>query len=210
MSGDRVPSPAATSIHPSAVVHAEARLGRGVVVGPYAVIEAGVIIGDLRIEALEHGVPPAVQLLWKGKSNNVAKPEGLHSLMSTPIVKNGHVYGVCAFGELRCLKVDNGDRVWSTRKATTSDDSPTRWANAFLVAQGDRFFLFNELGDLIIARLTPKGYDEVSRAHILAPTSRAGFAGQIRNVLWSHPAFANKSMYARNDKEIVCVSLAAE
>jgi hypothetical protein len=27
------------------------------------------IIGDLRIEALEHGVPPAVQLLWKGKSN---------------------------------------------------------------------------------------------------------------------------------------------
>jgi hypothetical protein len=27
------------------------------------------VVGDLRIEALENGVPPAVQLLWKGKSN---------------------------------------------------------------------------------------------------------------------------------------------
>lgn len=27
------------------------------------------IVGDLRIEALEDGAPPAVQLLWKGKSN---------------------------------------------------------------------------------------------------------------------------------------------
>ena len=29
-----------------------------------------------------------------------------------------------------------------------------------------------------------------------------------RPVVWMHPAFANKNMYARNDKEIVCVSLA--
>jgi hypothetical protein len=29
-------------------------------------------------------------------------------------------------------------------------------------------------------------------------------------VLWSHPAFANRSIYARNDKEIIRVSLAAE
>ena len=27
---------------------------------------------------------------------------------------------------------------------------------------GNRFFLFNEKGDLIIARLTPKGYEEIS------------------------------------------------
>jgi hypothetical protein len=28
------------------------------------------IVGDLRIEAMEDGVYPAVQLLWKGKSNH--------------------------------------------------------------------------------------------------------------------------------------------
>jgi len=61
---------------------------------------------------------------------------------------------------------------------------------------------------LIIARLTPKGYEEISRAHLLEPTNP--MAGRGRLVVWSHPAFANKSIYARNDKEIVCYSLAAE
>jgi len=29
-------------------------------------------------------------------------------------------------------------------------------------------------------------------------------------VVWSHPAFANRSMYARKDKEIIRVSLAED
>lgn len=82
-----------------------------------------------------------------------------------------------------------------------------RWANAFIVAHEDRFFLFNEKGDLIIARLTPQGYDELGRCHVIDPTNRM-VPGRL--VLWSHPAFANRSMYVRNDKEIVCISLAAE
>jgi outer membrane protein assembly factor BamB len=74
----------------------------------------------------------------------------------------------------------------------------------FLVKNGDRFFLVNEKGDLIIARLSPNGYAEISRAHLLDPTSDAWG----RKVLWSHPAFANRSAYMRNDQEIICVSLA--
>jgi hypothetical protein len=35
------------------------------------------IVGDLRIEALEHSTPPAVQLLWKGKSNERHPSEAL-------------------------------------------------------------------------------------------------------------------------------------
>ena len=77
---------------------------------------------------------------------------------------------------------------------------------AFLVKNGDRYFLFNEKGELVIARLTPKGYEEIDRCKLLEPTSNA-FG---RDVVWSHPAFANKCVFARNDKEIVCVSLAAE
>jgi hypothetical protein len=33
--------------------------------------------------------------------------------------------------------------------------------------------------------------------------------GLGRNVVWSHPAYADKCVFARNDKEIVCASLAA-
>ena len=73
-----------------------------------------------------------------------------------------------------------------------------------LIKQGDRFFLANEKGDLIIVRLTPAGYQELSRAHLLEPTN----TDPHREVVWSHPAFANRCVYARNDKEIVCASLA--
>jgi outer membrane protein assembly factor BamB len=154
---------------------------------------------------------PGATVLWesKSKSEQPEKTDYLHSIMCTPFIKDGYLYGVCSYGELRCLKADTGERVWSTLKATTTTDEPTRWANAFLVAEGDRFLLFNEQGDLIIARLTPQRYEEISRAHILEPTNRM-LGPQRGNVVWSHPAFANRSAYARNDKEIVCVSLAAE
>ena len=47
--------------------------------------------------------------------------------------------------------------------------------------------------------------EEISRAHLLDPTNTA----TGRDVLWSHPAFANRHMYARNDREIICVDLSA-
>ena len=62
----------------------------------------------------------------------------------------------------------------------------------------------SETGDLIVARLTPEGYEEDSRMHVLDPTNEC-FG---REVVWSHPAFANRCLFARNDNELVCVSLA--
>lgn len=58
-------------------------------------------------------------------------------------------------------------------------------------------------GHLILARLTPEQYQELSRTHLLDPTN----PDPGRPVVWSHPAFANRSVYARNDREIVCASL---
>jgi hypothetical protein len=52
--------------------------------------------------------------------------------------------------------------------------------------------------------LTPRGYDEISRANILSPTNNM----PGRAVVWTHPAFANRCVYARNDREIIRVSLA--
>ncbi len=154
---------------------------------------------------------PAAALVWKcvdrGESPN--QTETLHSIMPTPYLKDGYVYGVCSYGELRCLKEEDGSRVWEEMRATGDPAKPekTRWANVFLTPQGDRWFLFNERGDLIIAKLTPKGYEEIDRAHLLDATTPLE---AMRKVLWSHPAYANKSIYVRNDKELVCFSLAAE
>jgi outer membrane protein assembly factor BamB len=152
---------------------------------------------------------PAASLLWRGTSSSEKNTDKLHAIICTPWLEDGYVYGVCSYGQLRCLKVDTGERVWEDLRATGSTGNirkqTDRWRNAFIVKHGDRFFLPNEEGDLIIAKLSPKGYEEISRTHLLAPTN--SMPG--REVVWSHPAFANRCVYARNDKEIVCVSLAA-
>ena len=156
----------------------------------------------LRLDAHE----PRAEVEWKIKGPSEVRPEGLHSLMSTPFIENGHIYGVCSFGQLRCLKLDTGERVWETLAATTHDGKPARWTTAFLVKHENRFFIYNELGDLVIARLTPAGYEEVSRAHLLEPTNRAGG----RDVHWCHASFAHGAVYVRNDRELICVELRAD
>lgn len=167
--------------------------------------------GSMLLE-LAKDKPDLVKVVWKsaGKGETPEKTDNLHSIMPTPFIRDGHIYGVCSYGELRCLRLDDGKRVWQDMRATATANQPAdrkpteRWGNAFLTPNGDRWFLFNEKGDLIIARLSPKGYEEVDRTHLLEPTG--GAAG--RKVLWSHPAYANKCIYVRNDKEIVCFSLA--
>jgi outer membrane protein assembly factor BamB len=144
------------------------------------------------------------EVVWKGKSNSESPrlTDGLHSIMPTPFIVDGYIYGVCSYGELRCLKAETGERVWATHAATGGES--VRWGNAFLTQHEDRFFLFNEKGDLIIAKLTPKGYDEISKAHVIEPDNNM----PGRKVVWTHPAYANRCAYIRNDHEIVCVSLA--
>jgi len=146
---------------------------------------------------------PAATPLWRSEKVSEKNTTHLNSILGTPFLEDGHIYGVCSYGQLRCLKAETGERIWETFQATTSGQG-IRWANAFIVKNGNRFFLFNELGDLIIAHLSPKGYEELSRAHLLEPTNKD--CGRL--VVWSHPAFANRCIYARNDKELVCADLA--
>ncbi len=146
---------------------------------------------------------PAEKILWQSQRVSEKNTDALHSTLSTPFIDDGYIYGVCSYGQFRCLKADTGDRLWETLAVTTPDNKEMRWANAFIVKNGDCFFLFNEKGDLIIAKLTPKGYEELSRAHLLEPTNT--LTG--RDVVWSHPAYAGRCIFARNDKEIICVNL---
>ena len=84
---------------------------------------------------------------------------------------------------------------------------------AFMVKQGDRYFVVNDDGFLIIARFTPEGYIEQGRVKLIEATGDSGFGPQRRfgrKVNWSHPAYANQHIIARNDEEIISASLAAK
>jgi hypothetical protein len=148
---------------------------------------------------------PAARVLWRGRSNSEQNTDGLHALISTPVLAGDHLYGVCSYGQFRCLDARTGERVWETLELTRER---ARWATAFLVRHGDRYFINNDRGELIIARLSPRGYEEIARTPLIRPTSRGG-RRELGAVHWSHPAYANRHIFTRNDEEIVCASLAA-
>jgi outer membrane protein assembly factor BamB len=150
---------------------------------------------------------PGATILWKRAGTNQRSKEALHILMSTPVLRDGHVYGINARGEMRCLNAANGDLLWEDGTATFDEAGPQSWVTAFLTPigeKGTRHVIANEHGDLILADLTPQGYKEVSRTHLLDPTNTDAH----RPALWCHPAYANRCVFWRNDKELICADMA--
>ncbi len=159
--------------------------------------------GSLMLRLSSDGT--GVEELWRRGGPSEMETDSLHAIISTPWLRGDYIYGVDSYGELRCLDAKTGDRIWESDKAVRRD----RWSTIHFVwnEPQQRMWMFNEEGDLIIARLTPKGYEEISRTHILKPT-RDQLPSRRGGVCWSHPAFAGKHVYARNDKELICVDLA--
>ena len=154
---------------------------------------------------------PAARELWRGQSRSElpGQTDGLHALITTPLIIGDYIYGVGSYGELRCLDARTGERVWESDELVVQE----RWGTAIFVQHEDRVFVTNESGELILARLTPEGYTELDRTALIAPTTRTrgGASGRWgdRGVVWAHPAFANRHIVLRNDQEIVRMSLAA-
>jgi outer membrane protein assembly factor BamB len=145
----------------------------------------------------ENGGPPEVA--WRATPKTA-----LFCGTSTPFLEDGIAYG-CDIntGALMAVRLSDGKRLWETLEPTSGGDRRDRYGTAFLVKHENRFFLFSETGDVIIARLSPERYKELGRFHVLEPTNQA-FG---RPVVWSPPAFANRCLFVRNDKELVCVDL---
>jgi outer membrane protein assembly factor BamB len=144
------------------------------------------------------------KVLWKGKSESEINTDGLHAVINTPVIEGDYIYGICSYGQFRCLSLKTGERVWETMEVTKEK---ARWASGLIVRQGDRYFINNDRGELIIAKLSPEGYQEISRTQLIKPTTNSGNRRELGAVNWSQPAYANRHIIARNDEEIISVSL---
>ncbi len=150
---------------------------------------------------------PAATVLWRGQSDSEIQTDGLHAVNGTPIIVGDHVYGVCSYGQFRCLRAQTGTRVWESQALTKER---ARWASAFIVRHGNRLFINNDRGELIIVAPSPDDYREVSRTQLIKPTTLPTNRRALGALNWSEPAYANRHIYARNDEEIICASLATD
>ena len=151
---------------------------------------------------------PAARLLWRGEPKSA-----VFCANATPFIAGDTLYGCdCDTGMLTAVALDDGRRLWETLEPTTGGERRSKHGTAFLVRQAEgvagdpagttRTWIFSETGDLILARLSPEKYEELGRTRLLDPTNEC-FG---REVVWSHPAFANGCILVRNDREVVCVS----
>lgn len=145
---------------------------------------------------------PAATVAWRSKTSYPKPIEGLNAVMTSLLVKGDHVYGIAGMGELVChdLKtgkvVRTGDEIFGEKAAFC--------AAVFWVDAGTAVYGLTDQGDLVILKLEPEKCEVVASAHVLEPTHSA----KGRKAVWAHPAFADRCVYFKNDKEIVCVSLA--
>jgi outer membrane protein assembly factor BamB len=143
------------------------------------------------------------ELLWQRTGRSETRTDALHSIIMTPVIREGHVYGIDSHGEVRCLDLVTGDRVWED----TSLLGKNRWATAHFVQNGDRTWITTEKGEIVIAKLTPQGFQQLSSARYITPETN--LRGRDYPITWSHPAYAHRALFARNDSQLVCVSLEA-
>ncbi len=141
---------------------------------------------------------PAAKTLWKDKPR-----AAIAAINVQPFVIGQTVYGFDQNGYLYAMEMASGERIWQSTEPIDSK-RPLSSATAFIIKNGDRFWLFNERGELLIAKLSRKGYEEIDRVKVIKQTNTA-FG---RDVVWSPPAWANRKVFLRNDEECLCIDLA--
>ena len=145
-----------------------------------------------------------VDLLWHRQGSDEKHTDGIHSSIAEVVLTRDHIFGVDSHGELRCLDVRTGDRVWENETVIPQQ----RWSTLRLIPQGERLWIFTEQGELAIGNISSSGYVESSRAQLIRPT-KLQEPTRRQGVCWSYPAFADRCVFARNDEQLVCASLAA-
>ena len=148
---------------------------------------------------------PGVEVVWHGNPRNAVYP-----VNSTIIFNEEAIYSVDnGTSALTAVDPADGRRIWETKEPVLIDKiTRTRQGTAFMVRLRDTpvYYILNENGDFIISEITPGGYLELGRFHVIDPTTKTNAAGS-RMVVWSHPAFSEKTLFARNDKKLLAIDL---
>ena len=118
------------------------------------------------------------------------KSNELMNHWSTPVVHEGHLYGIFEFKKygkapLQCVELATGKIKWAERGFGPG--------NCILV--GKKLVVLSDAGELVIASANPDQYKELGRAKV------------ITGKCWSTPAFSNGRIFIRSTEEAACIKV---
>ena len=120
----------------------------------------------------------------KMEVEEIWRSERMQNRLATSVLHGNHLYG---FHKtiLKCIDANTGTEKW---KARGFGEGTLILAEAHLIILGDR-------GKLGLVEATPAAFNEVASAEVLS------------GLCWTAPALANGRLYARNEKEMVCLDM---
>lgn len=126
--------------------------------------------------------------VWKIKGN-----EPVCNHWSTPVYKDGHLYGMFSFkkfgtGPVKCVEVATGKVKWEKPGFGPG--------NVILV--DDKLIALSDDGRVVIIEPDPNEYRELASAKV------------VSGKCWSTPAFSNGRLYVRSTKEGVCIDVSGK
>jgi outer membrane protein assembly factor BamB len=128
----------------------------------------------------------SVEEVWQSQG----KDSVLRNEWQTSIQLGGYLYGFDNSGSagpitnLTCISAATGERAWQQ----------PRFGKGNMIAAEGKLFMTTMAGELVVARASPKSYDELGRKTVFAGSRQA-------------PALAGGLLYLRDNQEIVCVDV---
>ena len=143
----------------------------------------GVGAGAFRVSKTETGW--SSEPLWRKRNK-------LMNHWSTPLCKDGYLYGMFSFkdygdGPMKCVDIRTGEELWSK-----DGFGP---GNCILV--GDDLVALTDAGEVVLVESTPEAYREISRAPYL------------EGKCWSTPTFADGDLFIRSTSQGMRINLSA-
>jgi outer membrane protein assembly factor BamB len=83
---------------------------------------------------------PVAKKLWHRIGVDERNTDALHCMISSPVIKNGYIYGADSYGEMRCLDMATGDRIWEDLTVVPK----ARWATVHIIRNQDREIIQND------------------------------------------------------------------
>ncbi len=156
-------------------------------IGQDLFISAGEDHGSVRLKVSRSGETFSVKEVW----SSLGKRSPFRNEWQTSLVIGQHLYGMDNVGgagpitHLTCIDAGTGELVW--REARFGKGN-------FSFADG-KLFIATVKGELVLAKVDSKGYQELGRQPLLSMTRQS-------------PTLCAGKLYLRDDKEIVCVNVA--
>jgi outer membrane protein assembly factor BamB len=152
--------------------------------------------GDIVFCSAGYGVGAAACKVSKSgnafKATKLWGSEGEHEIhWSTPVHHDGHLYGIFGFrqlgsGPLKCVEIETGKEKWS---------KPGFGSGGGTILVGDHVLVQSDKGAITLVKATPDAYSQVGQFQALG------------GKCWTMAIYVDGRIYARSDKEAVCIQL---